>query len=64
VKSPHRVPLDQASLALFVFALVVFVSPLRFVWLRANAPWWTAFLIGFALLGIYGLVVLRGGARR
>jgi len=63
VKSQHPMPVAQASLALFAFALVVFVSPLRFVWLRADAPWWTVFLIGFALVGVNG-AVLRAGTRR
>ncbi|WP_394837125.1 hypothetical protein LVJ94_09480 [Pendulispora rubella] len=60
MKSPHRVPTDQASLALFGFALVVLVSPLRYVWLRADAPWWTAFVVGFGLVALYGVVVWRG----
>jgi len=60
VKSPHRVPSDQASLALFGFALVLLVSPLRFVWLRADAPWWTAFVVGGGLVALYGVLVWRG----
>lgn len=45
-------PAAERSLVLLGVGVLVLASPLRLLWARADAPWYTLFAVWIALVGL------------